>query len=76
MRKAFGLAVVAAAFVAVGVVPPAAADMASVVAATYSGLSVSPPSVDGIDICHGFGCKYRDELGLTAADRATRKSVV
>jgi len=71
MRKAFGFAVVAAAFVAVGVVPPAAADVASVVAATYSGLSVSPPSVDSIDICHGFGCKYRDELGLTAADRAT-----
>lgn len=71
MLKAFKLAVAAAAFVAAGFVPPAGADMASVVAATYSDLSVSPPSIDSIDICHGFGCKYRDELGLTAADRAT-----
>ena len=45
--------------------------MASVVAATYADLSVSPPSIDSVDICHGFGCKYRDELGLTSADRAT-----
>lgn len=71
MPKAFGLAVVAAAFLAAGPVSPAVADMASVVAATYSDLSVSPPSIESIDICHGFGCKYRDELGLTAADRAT-----
>jgi hypothetical protein len=68
MAKAFGLAVVAAAFVAVA---PAAADMASVVAATYSNLSVSPPSPSSVAICHGFGCKYRDELGLTPQDWKT-----
>jgi hypothetical protein len=71
MLKAFGLAVVVAAFIAVGSVAPAAAEMASVVAATYSELSISPPSIDGIAICHGFGCKYRDELGLTPQDWKT-----
>jgi hypothetical protein len=71
MPKAFGLAVVVAAFIAVGSVAQAAAEMASVVAATYSELSISPPSIDSIAICHGFGCKYRDELGLTPQDWKT-----
>lgn len=49
---------------------PARADIASVVAATYGELSVSPPTLQSINVCHGFGCKYRAELGLTAADHA------
>lgn len=59
-----------AVLLAVSLVLPARADTASVIAATYSDLSVSPPSPAGVDICHGFGCKYRVALGLTAADRA------
>jgi hypothetical protein len=49
----------------------ARADMASVVSATYGDLSVSPPTLSSINICHGFGCKYRDELGLTPQDWKT-----
>ncbi len=33
-------------------------------------LSVSPPTPDSVNICHGFGCKYRAELALSSADRA------
>jgi hypothetical protein len=47
---------------------PARADTASVISATYGELSISPPTTTSIAICHGFGCKYRDELGLTAQD--------
>ncbi len=45
------------------------ADMADVVAATYVDYSVSPPTLAGMVICHGFGCKYRAEVAITAADR-------
>ncbi|MCX7297265.1 MAG: hypothetical protein NTU64_10380 [Hyphomicrobiales bacterium] len=71
MRRAFVFAVVAVVFVTANRMPAAYADTDSVVAATYGDLSVSPPSIDAISICHGFGCKFRDELALTGADRAT-----
>lgn len=72
MRKSVERALGAGFFLlAVGAAFPAHADMASVAAATYGDLSVSPPSTASIDICHGFGCKYRSELGVTAADRST-----
>ncbi|MDO8874515.1 MAG: hypothetical protein Q7V40_00235, partial [Pseudolabrys sp.] len=29
-----------------------------------------------VSICHGFGCKYRTELGLTAADRSTLAGIL
>ena len=35
--------------------------------ATYGGLSVSAPTPSMVFICHGFGCKYRDEVDLTRA---------
>lgn len=56
---------------AVLLLSPVRADIASVVAATYGELSLSPPTPDSINICHGFGCRYRKELGLTGADRKT-----
>lgn len=67
MRKATMCGTV---LLAASLVLPARADTASVIAATYSEFSVSPPSLDSINICHGFGCKYRTELGLSAADRS------
>jgi hypothetical protein len=42
----------------------------SVVAATFAEYSVAPPTPNMIFVCHGFGCKYRAEVDLTAADRA------
>lgn len=55
---------------------PAHADMASVVSATFSELSVSAPTTSSVAICHGFGCKYRDELGLTPQDWKTLASML
>jgi len=42
----------------------------NVVDAAYGGLSVTPPTPSMVFVCHGFGCKYRDEVDLTAGDRA------
>jgi hypothetical protein len=70
MCKTLAVAFFTACVVVAGLPLPAGADMASVVAATYSELSVSPPTVNSVNICHGFGCKYRAELTLSGADRA------
>ncbi len=71
MRRAFVFAVISAVFITAIRVPAASADTDSVIAATYNELSISPPSIGAISICHGFGCKFREELALTGADRAT-----
>ena len=68
IRRAFSAGAIMLA--ATALLLPARADTASVVAATYGELSVSPPTSASIHVCHGFGCKYRAELDLTAADRA------
>jgi len=47
-----------------------AATNAGVVDAAYEGFSVTPPTPNAVFVCHGFGCKYRDEVDLTAGDRA------
>ena len=46
-----------------------AATATNVVDAAYGGLSVTPPTPSMVFVCHGFGCKYRDEVDLTAGDR-------
>lgn len=55
---------------------PARADRASVAAAAYGSYSMSAPTRDGFTVCHGFGCQYRVELGLTSADHATLKRLM
>jgi hypothetical protein len=57
-------AVVASTSIACGATRP------GVVAATFADYSVSPPTPNTVFVCHGFGCKYRAEIDLTAADRA------
>jgi hypothetical protein len=52
-----------------GAVAPAATS-SNVVDAAYGGFSVTPPTPSMVFVCHGFGCKYRDEVDLTAGDRA------
>jgi hypothetical protein len=47
-----------------------AATASNVVDAAYGGFSVTPPTPSILFVCHGFGCKYRDEVDLTAGDRA------
>ena len=41
-----------------------------VVAATFAEYSVAPPTTNTVFVCHGFGCKYRVEIDLSAGDRA------
>jgi hypothetical protein len=41
-----------------------------VVAATFADYSVATPTPVSVFVCHGFGCKYRVEIDLTAGDRA------
>ena len=59
-----------------GLVYAAGGDIASaatapnVVDAAYGGYSVTPPTPSIVFVCHGFGCKYRDEVDLTPGDRA------
>jgi hypothetical protein len=64
---------VAASWIAVATIPFAAtgATLAGVVEAAYGGFPVTPPTPSMVFVCHGFGCKYRAEIDLTAADRAT-----
>jgi hypothetical protein len=50
--------------------PGFAATLPGVIDATYGQFPVVPPTLSTIMVCHGFGCKYRAELDLTAADRA------
>lgn len=69
------------AVLAVVVVPlilaaPALADRAAVEQAAYSGLSLAAPSASFMTVCHGFGCQYRVELGLTPADHATLRRLM
>jgi len=46
------------------------ATISEVIDATYGGLPLSPPTPSVVFICHGFGCKYRSEIVLTANDHA------
>jgi hypothetical protein len=48
----------------------AGATKSGVIDATYGDLPLSPPTPSVVFICHGFGCKYRTELDLTANDHA------
>ena len=44
--------------------------MADVVTATYGDFSLSAPTPSSVFICHGFGCKFRNEVAFTNMDRA------
>lgn len=46
-----------------------ASDRSDVVDATYAEYSVVAPTPERVVVCHGFGCKYRAEVDLSAADR-------
>jgi hypothetical protein len=56
--------------VAANVSTGAAATMPNVIDEAYGGFSVAPPTSSIVFVCHGFGCKYRAEVDLTANDRA------
>jgi hypothetical protein len=47
-----------------------AAELDSGIANRFQTLSMSLPSPGRIVICHGFGCRFRTEIGLSRADQA------
>jgi hypothetical protein len=48
--------------------PALAASLDPGIVARFAELSLSAPTTQSLIICHGFGCKYRTEIGLSAAD--------
>jgi uncharacterized membrane protein len=70
LRKLMVCAVAGGVVYVLGGVIASAATSPNVVDAAYGGLSVTPPTPTMVFVCHGFGCKYRDEVDLTAGDRA------
>ena len=67
MRASIMRRLIAAAFLPVIY---AGSAMADVVAATYGNFSLSAPTPSSVFICHGFGCKFRNEVAFTNMDRA------
>lgn len=49
---------------------PAAARNDDVVSSTFDAYSLSAPTPLVVVVCHGFGCRYRTEVGFSPADRA------
>ncbi len=69
LRKLMVCAIAVGLAYAVGGAIASAATNSNVVDAAYGGYSVTPPTPARCFVCHGFGCKYRDEVDLTAGDR-------
>jgi hypothetical protein len=42
----------------------------------YDSIAAMRPTVSTIIVCHGFGCRRRTEIGLSAGDRATLASIL
>jgi len=47
-----------------------AAELDSRIVARFQTLSMSIPTTGRVVICHGFGCRYRTQIGLSRADHA------
>jgi hypothetical protein len=41
----------------------------SAIELAFSEVSIKPPTASSVTVCHGFGCSYRTEVGLSSADR-------
>src|SRR5512143_1283473 len=54
----------------------AGATKSGVIDATYGDHPLSPPTPSVVFICHGFGCKYRTELDLTANDHVKLGQII
>ncbi|MBS0533280.1 MAG: hypothetical protein JSR72_04405 [Proteobacteria bacterium] len=71
-----GMKAALAGLFALAAVLPAAAGSDGVAAAAYGSLSLSPPTTSELTVCHGFGCQYRAELGISAADQAALRKLM
>jgi hypothetical protein len=50
--------------------PAAAGDIDPAVASAFGGWGISAPSAGRVIFCHGYGCNFRTEIGISAADHA------
>src|SRR5215475_9940218 len=50
--------------------PAAAGDIDPGVASAFGGWGISAPSAGRVIFCHGYGCNFRTEIGISAADHA------
>ena len=50
--------------------PAFSAELSTQQAAIYSAASIFPPTAQRMTVCYGFGCRRREMLDFTAADRA------
>ena len=41
----------------------------SAIELSFAEFSIKPPTTSSVTVCHGFGCNYRTEVGLSNADR-------
>jgi len=76
MRMKTGIRGGLAGLVVLLAMPAAAMAQDAVAAAAYGALSLSPPTTEGLTVCHGFGCQYRAELGISAADQAALRKLL
>jgi len=60
----------ASAFLSLVCSATALAAAGDVVTATYGDFSLSPPTPSSVFVCHGFGCKFRNEVAFSDMDRA------
>jgi hypothetical protein len=54
----------------------AAGELHEGLASAYQALDLSPPTRHGLIVCHGFGCKFRSSVGLTAADHRALAAIL
>jgi hypothetical protein len=69
VARGLALSVLASALV-VAASPMQAAELTSPQAALYTTVSIFPPSAARMTVCYSFGCRRREILDFTAADRA------
>src|SRR5512139_987620 len=76
IRMRSGMKIALGGLIAALLAGPAAAGQDDVAAAAYGGVSLSAPTTSDLTVCHGFGCQYRAELGITAADQAALRKLM
>jgi hypothetical protein len=50
--------------------PSAAANVDATIAERYESFSLPTPTPNSVIVCHGFGCRFRTQVALSAADNA------
>jgi hypothetical protein len=56
--------------------PAASGEIDNAVLSMLQESSLGTPSPSGIVICHGFGCTFRTEIGLTRGDHARMAAIM